>query len=487
MYSKADLQNKRFRLNNFYKIVDKDKSKRVFKENKIQKVINDCTAQNKIILKSRQKGVTTNAVLSLFDDTIFTPNLVTCILSHDQDSIEKIFNIARRAHSEMHPKIQPRLDKGGGSKYELRFPEIDSKIYCDLESRGDTIHKLHISEAAFADPSRMKATTEAVPKTGQITYESTPNGLGNDFYLNWIGDSPYLYKLFFPWYYDNEYQLTADHVKEFTDDELEFIAKAKRLYNVDITPEQIAYRRWKKSSLKDMYLQEYPEDDVSCFLASGNSAMDLIKVSELIKKCPEPISDDGVIKVYKEYSSKNAYVIGCDTAEGVRSDYSVAVVINCATKEVVATARSNNLKPKEFAHVIYKLAKMYWRTGRVHPLVGVECNNHGHAVLLALDEKPINYPNLYSYQEDRLGWKTDSITRPLMIDTFIDSVETGTVSVLSREILSECLTLIDNDGKIEAAESCHDDCVIACAIAIQMLIANGPAGSLDNLENLIFV
>lgn len=487
----SNLKDPRWRLNNFYKIVDKDARKITFKENGIQRRINSSTAKRKMILKYRQGGVTTNEVIKQLDYTIWNHNVNACILSHEQDSIEKIFNIARRAHSAMPSQIRPPLDKGGGSKYEMRFPKTQSKIYCDLQSRGDTIHWLHISEAAFADPERVKATLEAVPIDGIVTMESTPNGLGNFFHQKWVDPNDSYAKLFFPWYVHEEYKIETDlKINDLSSEEKEFIIKAKKLFDVDITLQQMAFRRFKQQDLKDLYFQEYPEDDTTCFLASGNAAMDLMLVSELIKKLSAPLKDDGVIQIYKEYDKSSPYVVGCDTAEGVRKDYSVATVFNAKTKEQVAQVRSNRLKPRQFAHKVYELCKLYQYGNKPWPLLGVELNNHGHAVLLELDEH-LKYPYLYSFQEDRLGWKTDSVTRPLMIDAFIDGVESGTILLNSLDTLSECLTLVDNNGKIEANDSeenaCFDDCVIAASIAVQMIIEHGPSDLYNNLHSKILV
>jgi hypothetical protein len=485
MYTRENLKDRRFRLNNFYKIVDKQGNKVTFTENPIQRVINDDPALRKYILKSRQKGVTTNCLIEHFDGTIWKPNTNTCILSHDQGSLEKIFNIIKRAHMYMHPSIQPRLDRGGGSKYEMRFPEVNSKIYADLESRGDTINRLHISEAAFADPKRIRATLEAVPiKTGRVTFETTPNGMGNDFYFRWIDKNSYYSKLFFPWYYDDEYQMPVDNILGYTDEETEFIKKAKKLYGISISPEQIAFRRFKISDLKELYYQEYPEDDATCFLASGGAAMDQFFIKKLMDDLITPYKDLGQLKIIKPYDKTHYYAMGADVAEGVSSDYSVCVVIDITTREVVCIFRANNIRPWAFAHQIDKVAKMYQHGAKPFPKLGVEINNHGHAVVQELWQN-IGYRNLYFHKEDSPGWKTDMITRPLMVDAFIEIVENGGLAVNCSEILAECLTLVDNDGKIEAADGSHDDTIIATAIAIQMMVKSGNNDLYENLHKYI--
>ena len=465
---KDKLLNKRWRINHLYKVVNKNKETVRFVENDIQQHINDSKSKRKMILKARQFGVSTNAIINLLDDCIFHRNRTNVILAHEQDGIEKLFRIARFAYKNLDPRIQPVLDRGGGSKYEMFFPSINSRIYCDLESRGDTISKLHVSELAFMkDMSRLKATTEAVPMDGEVTFESTPNGM-NEFYDYW-NDPNFKYdKLFFPWYFFNEYRIHYDGPIFYTDEENGLIIKAKTLYAVDLDKHQINYRRWKKSELQALFTQEYPEDDQSCFLASGNSAMDLNKVAELLRACQGPLKEVSGIKIFEDHDKTCTYVIGADTAEGVGSDYSVAIVYNATKRRTAAVIRCQ-MKPYDFAHKLFELGKLYSIGGRPRPLLAVERNNHGHAVLLELEQN-LKYGNLFRTENGRTGWLTDKVTRPIMVDTFIEGVENETIQIKDEETLRECLTLIDNNGKIEAEKNKHDDCIIANSIALQMCL-----------------
>lgn len=488
---KDDLRIKdwRWRLNNLYKIVDKDGKMRTFKENGIQRQINNSKKRRKMILKYRQGGVTTNESLKMLDFVAHKLNKNACLMADDQGNMEKIFSKVRYAHSKMPLAFRPKIDRGGGSKYELRFPDINGRMYCSLEGRGDTIHWLHISEAAFAKPERIKATLEAVPLNGVVTFESTPNGMGNHFYRRWITKSDRLAKLFFPWFFHEEYRLDGSHVV-LTKEEGEFCKKVKRMFDLEITKDQIAFRRAKQEDQTELFIQEYPEDDVTCFLASGGSAMDLEIIRNFLLSAPDPIEDTGTMKIFKKFDSTRLYAIGADTAEGRGGDNSVAVVMDVATREEVAQICSNRWKPMKFAQEIFKLAEMYHKPGREWPLVGVERNNHGHAVLLQLQEH-LSYPNLYYYKdddEDAAGWHTNSVTRPVMIDTFIEGTEDGTIVLNSRDTLGECLTLIDNNGKIEAEEGENDDRIIANAIAVQMCIKQSPLlGLYSNLSESILL
>lgn len=479
------LKSKDWRINHLYKINTKDSRLITFKEFDIQKKIRLSRARRKLVLKSRQLGITTGAVVSQFDDTIWKPNTNACLIAHKQKDIHKIFHIVRTAYNNMHPRFKPILDKGGGSKYEMRFPEINSKIYVDIEVRGETIHNLHISEAAFCEPMRLKASLAAVPPQASVTFESTPNGMANDFYRRWVNIAHDTDKFFFPWYIQDEYQLNGDHIKTLTKEEKDLIAYVERVYKFKLTKHQIAWRRAMIDELKNEFYQEYPENDKSCFIASGHSPFDLERISAMLEDLPEPIEDDGLVKIWRSYDKSDRYVIGCDTAQGVKSDYSVADVFSVRRKEQVAQLRSNNLKPFEFAEAVYSLARRYHSGGRFWPLVAVEINNHGHAVNGRLYES--GYPNLFYHKDDTPGWLTNSITRPKMLDSFIEAVESKTIKINSRETLGECLTLIDNGGKIEAEDGEHDDTIISGAISVQMLIEDSVSDIYDNLQSKILM
>ncbi len=479
-----------WRLENLYYVYDKKGRKTKFRPNTVQREINSVKSKRKIILKARQMGVSTNELIKQLDYVVWNKNVTACILAHEHDAIEKLFRIPRRAYEAM-PEglgVTP-LDKGGGSKYEMYFPRINSRIFCDLESRSNTIHWLHVSERAFIeDRNRVMATIESVPLDGIITFESTPNGL-NDFYDMWLDKESNYEKLFYPWYFHEEYFI-SDHEltkAKLTADELIFIEKAKTKYKINITLDQIAFRRFKQSELKGLFKQEYPEDDITCFLTSGANPFTLEIIKPMFDNAPTPVREVNGIKIYKERRNNTVYVIGADTAEGYGGDNCAAHVFDARTREQVASFKGN-LKPSEFADKLVEMAKLFHvkheKQPQQMPMIGVERNNHGHAVLLKLDEI-LNYPNLYQHEDERLGWKTDGVTRPIMTNVFIESVENGTTKLNDRETLGECLTLVNNNGKIEATEGKQDDLFIAACISVQLCIEEGSVSIYSNISNLI--
>ena len=292
-------KSKDWRINNLYKIIDKKARLIRFRERNFQTEIRKHQSLIKMVLKYRQGGVTTGCVLDLLDDTLFTPNITTMILAHKRQDLPKIFDKVRLAYKEMDPRLKPPIDKGGGSRYEMRFPSLNSKIYTDIENRGDTIHRLHVSEAAYVDPEKRRATLGAVVPGAPITYESTANGMGGDYYENWINPNNNRAKLFFPWFIQPEYQISNHNVQKLTAEEKELVAKALKHYGVEMTLNQIAWRRAMLEEYKEDFLQEYPEDDLSCFLTSGTCPMDQQFLSMIMQELTEPIINDSGLKVWK--------------------------------------------------------------------------------------------------------------------------------------------------------------------------------------------
>jgi len=462
----AKMSSKDWRLAHLYKITTKDKEEIKYRENYVQRLVRLNRSPRKKILKARQLGISTGCLISLLDDTIFYRNTTSVILAHKREALEKIFNIVKFAYNKIPYQYKPKIDRGGGSKYELSFEGINSKIYAATDVRGGTIHRLHISEAAFIEESRINATLDAVPIDGHVTYETTANGY-NHFRKLWFSENMYD-KLFFPWFFDQDYKIATGPLTR-TPEEDAMAARALLEYNMVISDEQIAFRRFKiadKNGNVDMFLQEFPENDQTCFLTSGSNPFDMLILEQRLKECTQPIRYLLGIEIFEERNIEHDYIIGADVAEGVRSDYSVITVVCVQTLRQVAFYRSNTIDPGDFGEVIYKVAQMYSYPGHIAKII-CERNNHGHATILRLTQLGAN---LWRDRDDKPGHHTTTVSRPILIDLFIDAIKNGTVLIRARKIIEECQTLVDNNGKIEAADGEHDDSVISCALTVKVVL-----------------
>jgi hypothetical protein len=98
------------------------------------------------------------------------------------------------------------------TKSSIHFLETNSKIEVVLDTRSGTPSDVHITELAFVENAKdmMTGTLPSIPKTGNITIESTANGTGGQFHemrsKNYDNTKGTFTCIFFPWYIAPEYR-----------------------------------------------------------------------------------------------------------------------------------------------------------------------------------------------------------------------------------------------------------------------------------------
>ena len=269
---------------------------------------------------------------------------------------------------------------------------------------------------------------------------------------------------------------------------------------------------------------EYPATAEEAFLTSGSCFFDEDILRRMTLRVSEPIltgrlvrinetesfrvdpNTRGPVYVWAEPDPDAHYVIGVDTAEGrlataTRSarnpggeadeedrDFSAAIVLELPTKDhgarVVAEIHGR-LAPEVFTEQLVKLGEWYSCGGgttgfyRNKALIAVESNHSSGQTVLRLLKEHYRYAPLYWQRETnrrtkkvgrRLGWRTDEVTRMIMLDDAGRIVRQESVEIPSRQLLKEMITFIVwPNGKPAANDGCHDDRVIGFAIAGQMM------------------
>lgn len=455
-----------------------------------------------IILKYRQGGISTLVLAEFFEDTARNENTTSVVVAHDRDSTEKLFNIVKMYFDRLPLDEKARLCANPEkpqykNRRELYFDKINSWFVVGTAGniefgRGQTINNLHCSEVAFwpRPEDLMAGLLEAVPSGGRVRLESTPNGF-NYFYNECqdaqMGEGVYNFH-FFPWWVQKDYTEDLDSGEDAQIQSSLTEEEQKLIDRKDLTLGQIKWRRLKKKTLKKKFPQEYPEDDISCFLGSGNCVFDTELLADYLHGCRNPIrtEENGCLKVWKEPEKGKKYAIGADVAEGLEhGDFSTCYVIDEETAEDVAQMKGH-WPPEVFAKKLAELGHYYakhYPRGQLPPVIGVERNNHGHSVLNTLVNTE-KYESIYRHEDydprtrqkrKRLGWPTDAVTKPIMIDD-LDAILRAGVPVNSKDFVGEAMTFIrKRDGAMEAEEGCHDDLVVARAIAVQMRKKYRPA------------
>jgi hypothetical protein len=452
----------------YLKIRTKTANRACFKLNRAQEEYSwDCWKQKSkknVVLKARQVGITTYIAARFFVQTITQPGTLSMQVTQDRESAEDIFRIVRRFWENMPDEARKGyLRTSHKNARQLVFPRSDSE-YClaaaaENAGRGRTIQNLHCSEVSRwgrEGDEALASLRAAVVPGGEIVLESTPNGAGGLFYEEWqrAEDTGYL-RHFFPWWFDAEYAMEPGaNFAPLTEEEAALVKLHK------LKPEQIAWRRKQWASLRRLAAQEFAEDPVSCFRASGECVFDVDAVEEAMQGPLEPLElrDNGRLTIWLPAQAGREYVIGADPAGGgVEGDYSCAEVIDREMGTQCAELHGH-WTPREFAKKLMELGKEYNTA-----LLAVERNNHGYGVLACLGDP--RYPRVFQ-QDKQDGWWTSAVSRPAMIENLAAVLTEAPGKFRSERLLNECRTFVRYaNGNTGAASGTHDDCVMAMGIA----------------------
>mgnify|MGYP001583286105 CR=1 FL=1 len=427
-----------------------------------------------IAVKPRQVGFST-IVLADNSHALFTqPYHRMTVIAQDEETAEFLLSTIHRFYNNLPEGLRPSADLQAA--HRLKLGNMDSYIYID-SARSDSIGighgltRVHLSEVSrwpekkavqlFADIS------QTVPAGGEITIEAKPQGRAGLFFRLYgaakrgeINYTPF----FYPWWWDEGYKRPRP-VKGL------FIATPEEqqlINNFQLIPEQIMFRREKISELGDLFYQEYPENDVDCWLSNDMSVFDGASIRKYMQEIQSGKAE-GSLTIWKDAIGGEKYVIGVDMAGGhEKGDWSVASVLRCRNNEYVARLRAKE-PPDLFAQELLRLGARY------DAEIGVEREGHGHTVLHILLEN--NYSKIYYHQDydsftgnmvSDPGWKTSGKTKPIMIDTMVAALRSGDLVSYSENFLVEASGYMWDEKKTKKQPGGYDDELDALMIALQM-------------------
>ena len=423
-----------------------------------------------IILKARQVGITTYVAARLFLLTMVRPGTVTLQVAHSLESAQQIFRIVHRFYAHLPADVQTAVITERSNVRELAFARSDSRFRVDTAGnagagRGLTVNHLHASEVSEW-PGRaeetMAALLAAVPQSGTVDIEATPKGLGGYFHREWLAapDTGYV-RHFFPWWVEESYRvpvLAGESIEPASDEERELVAA------YGLTGEQLKFRRQLQTAFRGLRPQEYAENDVECFVASGRAVFELEEIAARLGRVSAPVTvrHNGCEYEWCAPQPGKRYIIGADTAEGrADGDFSTAQVIDAETG-LQCLEMAVRWPVERFAEYLASLGRRYNEA-----LLAVERNNHGHAVLYALRYRH-EYKRLYRHGPGELdaGWPTNSSTKPQVVGALSAMLGDVPGALQSRRLLEEMRNFsYDAGGEMRAPEGMHDDLVMAMGIA----------------------
>jgi hypothetical protein len=439
-------------------------------------------------LKGRQQGVTALITAYQLACTILHTNFSGYTMADTGDNARVILNDKGKYPYKHIPNIFKPHEKFNSAN-EIFFDRLNSSWRIASAESGEagrsrTLNFFHGSETGFWDNylGIMAALNPALTEDAIIFEESTANG-HNDFHGNWFDENSDYENIFLVWWLSAEYRAkfeSEEKEAEFKEAvEGEFTPFHKKL-NLLRTKEGLDWNQlyWynnKRKALKDKLEQEYPCTEEEAFLHSGRPYFDVQvlqqKLIEYKNIQPAEIRANGEIVLFEKPIPEEKYYIGADVAEGLEcEDYSHAKIIKASTTEEVAFIHGH-YSTDRFGHLLVQIAKEY-----NNAFIGVENNNHGHAVINTIYIYN-SYKNLYIQHQinrihdkkdrgKKLGWTTTEASKYLMLDELDSALREGIITIYDTDFYKECSKVLkDEKGNVSINGL---DRVAATAIAYQM-------------------
>lgn len=311
-----DIRNFIVYASKFLKIKDKNQQIVPFKFNKSQLIIEEVRAycqkygllERYIILKARQKGISTYFEALVDWITSTTRNTKAVVIGHVEDASKNLFEMVQRYYKFKPEHIRPKTQYSNEKK--LKYIHLDSEVKVKTAGvsgegtgRSDTINILHVTELAFWNDARQSllGILQAVPDAPNtlVALESTANGIGDEFYnrwqkvysdpdrieiipnIAWRSKTSRFVCIFISWLIDDEYTLAFDNDEVKSDFSRSINETEKVLTKYGATFEHLNWRRFaiedKCGGDTELFKQEYPSTPEEAFLVSGRPVFDVLK------------------------------------------------------------------------------------------------------------------------------------------------------------------------------------------------------------------
>jgi hypothetical protein len=191
----------------------------------------------------------------------------------------------------------------------------------------------------------------------------------------------------------------------------------------------------------------------------------------------EPVRVSADLRIFYPFDPSHRYGVGADVAGGVGLDSSTSVIIDFSTipSRVVATFKSNTIKPDVFGYELIRQGDLFGQ-----PLIAPENNKFDMCIGVL---KHQDYPRIY-FEEPEItraglpprtriyGWNTNRDTKPKMLFELMKAVGDGHLLLSDPDLIAEARSytrddLMDRDDDVRLTTR-HFDLLIACAIAYQL-------------------
>lgn len=416
------------------------------------------------------------------------------------------------------------VDKGGKTRI---INQRDCKISTGSMQKPENVRSGDNMLAFCTEVGLWKATLGKTPEDliqairggmDDVAYtvfclESSPKGVGNYFYNQWIDAKKGINDLrpiFLPWYFVDRYSKKITNYDVFFDtwEKHDLKDYFDYLWSLGITLENLNWYMGKLKSMEHWRVQsEWPSDDVEAFQSTGSRVFPLLHVNKRRQECIEPTErcdieadeakgPDALKNIRLGSLSQNLsiwsrpditvnikyrYVVAVDIGKGksTGSDYSVITVIDRYERmfggaDEIAAEWYGKIDIDLLAWKAAQISTFYNNALLVIEKNTIDTNTEYSKVLLSEIGKV--YSNLYhTVSIDKIkgtkritwGWHTNSSTKPVIVANMQAALRDNLYYERNKNACNEMDTYeLKEDGTFGAADKCHDDLVMTRAIGL---------------------
>lgn len=183
---------------------------------------------------------------------------------------------------------------------------------------------------------------------------------------------------------------------------------------------------------------------------------------------------------YRDIEKGEFFVVGADCAAG-GTDYNACQFFSKTKLDVPLVYHAKGLATEMTNAVLPVLERLNDLTGKP-PTIAYERANGGLfemerlATLNRLQKFDVyrmaTYGNVTNPESVKLGWDTNTATRPKMLADLKEAIDGQLIRVYDKPTLEECYSFVvvqtSTSWKAQAEQGAHDDLVMALAIAWQL-------------------
>lgn len=488
------------------------------------------------ILKARQLGISTVSLAINLFWLYINPGLQGALVTDTEGNRDKFRILLERYINSLPKSLRIPIVKHNRNNLVLKNGSVLDYLVAGTRKSGGlgrsrALNFLHATEcSSYGDEEGLRSLISSLAQKAEnrlYIFESTARGM-NIFFDMWNEakeDEDTQVAIFIGWWSKEDYQIPRSDSRfaKFWDgepagDEPRRMAEVARLYGHEITPEQLAWHRWMRTTqITDQGLmdQDFPWTEEDAFIMTGTNFFQTRKVNsdmfrlreekpmfkayryhlglELMATSVEQVysASEAELLIFEEPVQGAQYVIGVDPAYGSseNKDRHCIEVFRCYSDHLdqVAEYTSFNPETRQITWVLAHLAGSYENC-----LVNLEISGPGAAVMQELKHQKqvlmhtpttgkqssaIDTMRWYMYQRpDSMGsgyvynWKSTGDNKLLILNQMRDCHSQDQLTFRSERLLKEMSRIVQEGNEIRGEGKQKDDRVIATALAIKAWI-----------------